>query len=163
MSLVLRKETNLSAQQPNCLRLKTSFVCVPTYAQRGNTSIPHLGKADDARVDPKFEDRKDFLVAAAQSTCFIAVKCHQKCRGLGTPSYRSGTAFFVSPTILLTAAHIVHDHKDTIVVELPGTLKATAFLDRLFQPSAKSRTIMCKLLETGHPDADVSVLEVVGE
>lgn len=116
----------------------------------------------NVRVDPKFEDRKDSLLAAARSTCSIAVKCHQKGRGGGTLSYRSGTAFFVSPTILLTAAHIVRDHKDTIVIELPGTLKATGFLERLFQPSANLRTISCKLLETGHPDTDVSVLEVVG-
>lgn len=117
----------------------------------------------DPRVDPKFEDRRDSLVAAARSTCFVAVKCHQK-SGNAAQSYRSGTAFFVSPTVLLTTGHIVHDHKDTIVIELPGTLEATYFLERLFQtfPDANSQTVMCKLLETGYPDVDVSVLEVVG-
>lgn len=78
--------------------------------------------------------------------------------------YQSGTAFFVSPTILLTAGHIVQDHKDTIVVEMPGTLEAEYFPERLFQTSPRTghTTVICKLLGTGYPDADISVLEVVG-
>src|SRR5579859_4400024 len=115
------------------------------------------------RVDPKFEGRTECLVAAARSTSFIAVKRHQK-PDVAPEPYQSGTAFFISPTILLTAGHIVHDHKDTIIIEMPGNLEAEYFPERLFQTSAGTShgTVMCKLLETGYPDADVSVLEVVG-
>src|SRR2546430_16056792 len=60
--------------------------------------------------------------------------------------------------------HNLHDHKDTIIVEMPGTLEAEYFSERLFQTSTRTGhpTVICKLLETGYPDADISVLEVVG-
>lgn len=103
-------------------------------------------------------------MSAAQSTCSIGIKRHSVS---GRHEFFCGTAFFVGPTILLTAGHAVNDSRDKIVIELPGTLKATYFLERLFkdpQPGANPR-FECKLVETlfGKANhADISVLEVVG-
>jgi hypothetical protein len=114
-------------------------------------------------VDPDFEKRKESLVSAAQSTCSIGVRHHIVSEG----EFGCGTAFFVGPTTLLTAGHVVNDSRDKIVVELPGALQATYFVENLFedpQTGANPR-FECKLVKTlfGKVDgADISVLEVLG-
>jgi len=77
----------------------------------------------------------------------------------------SGTAFFISPTILLTAAHVVHDPRDKIIAEEPGKLKATYFMEEVFdepRDEEEGKRFECRLVETLFGSADVSVLEVVG-
>jgi hypothetical protein len=81
------------------------------------------------------------------------------------PLYASGTAFFVGPKTLLTAAHIVSDRRHIVVAQFPGTLKATRYVERLFQKHQAGTTdgiFECRLVDTLHPNADISVLEVVG-
>jgi hypothetical protein len=112
-------------------------------------------------VDPGFEGRKESLVSAAKSTCSIGVKGHGGHRG----DFTSGTAFFISPTILLTAAHVVHDPRDKIIAEEPGKLKATYFIEEVFgdpRDEEDGKRFECRLVETLFASADVSVLEVVG-
>lgn len=114
-------------------------------------------------IDPEFEKRRESLVWAAQSTCNIGVKRHVASHG----EFACGTAFFVGPTKLLTAGHVVNDSRDKIIAELPGALHATYFVEDLFQqPQPEtSQRFECKLVQTlfGKVDhADVSILEVVG-
>ena len=77
-----------------------------------------------------------------------------------------GTAFFVGPTTLRTAAHILlHETGATIIAQPPGALKATKFVETLFQQHPVERSdkvFYCRLVETLHPKADISVLEVIG-
>jgi hypothetical protein len=101
-------------------------------------------------------------VSAAQSTCSIGVRRHAS-KG----EFVGGTAFFVGPTTLLTAGNMINDSRDKIVVEIPGALTATYFVEDLFgnpQPGDNPR-FECKLVNTllGKVDhADISVLEVLG-
>jgi hypothetical protein len=114
-------------------------------------------------IDPDFERRKESLVSAAQSTCSVGVRRHDVSEG----RFSSGTAFFVGPTTLLTAGHVVKDSRDKIVIEFPGALKATYFVEHLFKDpkTGSNPRIECKLVKTlfGKGDhADISVLEVLG-
>jgi len=111
-------------------------------------------------IQPNFDARKS-LPLAAQSTCFIGVKPDSN---LKTPSagYQYGTAFFVSSTLLITAAHLVPDNKRRIVGQLPGTQRATSFVEHLFQKTPPFETFECKYLGTGLPNADLAVLQVTG-
>lgn len=79
----------------------------------------------------------------------------------GSGAIRSGTAFFISPTRLLTAGHLVHDARDKIVAEEPGQLKATYFIRQLFRDTNTNFKFECKLITTLFGTADVSILEVV--
>ena len=117
----------------------------------------------DYSVDPNFEERGKSLVLAGQSTCFIGVS-----PGLdrfGKPiNYASGTAFFVGPTTLITAAHIVPDGNRKIVAQYPGARRATSFVENLFDTvtSQHLETFKCKFKATGRPNADITILEVCG-
>lgn len=72
-------------------------------------------------------------------------------------AYESGTAFFVSERIVLTAGHLLrHPNTKAIVVQLPGTTQAELYVEDLF--SARSDTIECEVLENGYPNVDVCVL-----
>jgi len=112
-------------------------------------------------IQPNFDTRKSSLTLAAQSTCYIGVKPD---RNLETPSagYQYGTAFFVSSTLLITAAHLVPDNKRRIVGQLPGTQRATSFVEDLFKKPPPFDTFECKCLGTGLPNADLAVLQVTG-
>lgn len=100
---------------------------------------------------------------AAQSTCYLGVKPARSLDG-NTKAYGAGTAFFVGPTTLITAAHVVPDNKRRIVAQLPGTRRATTFVESLFNrsPPPIFETFECKCIGTGLPDADVAILQVVG-
>jgi len=83
----------------------------------------------------------------------------------GNPAkYTTGTAFFVGPTTLITAAHVVPDNKARVVAHRPGIRRGTPLVESLFNGSLPStwETIECKCLGTGLPDVDIAVLEVVG-
>jgi hypothetical protein len=107
--------------------------------------------------------REESLVLAAKSTCFIVVK-----PGLdddGKPiSYASGTAFFVGPTTLVTAGHLIPDGKRKIVAQFPGIRNATFFVEDHFDDPASHglQTFHCKFVGTGRPNADISILQVIG-
>ena len=92
------------------------------YLEDGFASqrVWHLTPPANCSVDPQFEMREEQLVLAAKSTCFIGVKPGLDDDGKPTPS-ASGTAFFVGPTILVTAGHLVPDGKRKIVAQHPGT------------------------------------------
>ena len=100
---------------------------------------------------------------AAQSTCYLAVR-PDNTPDCPSPTYQYGTAFFIGPTTLITAAHLVPDNKRKIVAQLPGTLRATAFVEKLFTKDHRRRfeTFECKCLGTGLPDADIAILQVSG-
>ena len=113
---------------------------------------------------------------AAQSICYLGVKPGRNFDGKVTP-YGAGTAFFVGPTTLITAAHLVPDNKRRIVAQLPGTRRATSFVENLFNkhpcpppsslPQTRSsssglETFECKCLGTGLPNVDIAILEVLG-
>lgn len=114
-------------------------------------------------VDPKFEMREESLVLGAKSTCFIVVKPGLSDDGKSI-SYASGTAFFVGPTILVTAGHLVPDGKRNIVAQFPGTRNATFFVEDHFDDPVKHglQTFQCKFVGTGRPNADISILQVIG-
>ena len=79
-----------------------------------------------------------------------------------TESFESGTAFFVSENVLLTAGHLLrHPNTKSIVVQLPGTLQAELYVEDLF--SARSDTMECEILENGYPNVDLCVLRVKGD
>ena len=95
------------------------------------------------------------MIAVAKSTCFIGVSCKDN-------SPISGTSFFVSPTLLLTAGHIASDKKQRIVAQTPGTQHAELYVEVLFDKPDVD-TFECEMVETGWPHIDVSVLRVKGE
>jgi len=115
-------------------------------------------------MDPKFDTRKASLILAAQSTCYLGVR-PDRTRDCVSPSYEYGTAFFIGPTTLITAAHLVPDNKRKIVAQLPGTLCSTTFVEDLFNKNLPEPfdTFECKWLGTGLPDADIAILQVNGE
>ena len=78
--------------------------------------------------------------------------------------YSSGTAFFVGPSTLVTAGHLVPDGKRKIVAQFPGTRNATFFTEDHFDdPAAHGlQTFHCKFVGTGRPKADISILQVSG-
>ena len=118
-------------------------------------------RANEYSVNPHFEDRKDRLIHAAKSTCFIAVKpgMDNQRRDI---TYSYGTAFFVSPKILLTVAHIVADGHRKIIAQLPGTRPRTPFVRKLCaKPSFD--VLECRWIASGYPNLDISVLEVTGK
>lgn len=114
-------------------------------------------------VDPKFEERGKSLVLAGQSTCFIGVSPGIDRFGKSI-NYASGTAFFVGPSTLITAAHIVPDGNRQIVAQYPGARRATSFVDNLFNAAnpLHLETFKCKFKATGRPNADITILEVCG-
>lgn len=95
---------------------------------------------------------------AARSTCFIGVNPGPDGRGA-----ISGTAFFVSPTILLTAGHMARDGNREIAIQIPGTQKAVLFVDNLFIKKTEIERIECDFVETGWPDIDICILKVKGD
>lgn len=106
-------------------------------------------------IDPQFEARSNSLMDAARSTCFIGVNPGPDGRGA-----ISGTAFFVSPTILLTAGHMARDGNREIVAQLPGTQKAVLFVDNLFTKKLQVERFECDFIGTGWPDVDICILKV---
>jgi Trypsin-like peptidase domain len=98
------------------------------------------------------------LFKSAQCTCFIGVNPGPNGRG---PI--SGTAFFVSETILLTAGHMARDDNRRIVSQLPGTFEARLFVDQLFENNPEIETFECEVVGTGLPDVDICVLRVKGD
>ena len=85
---------------------------------------------------------------AARCTCKIAAKFRDG--GVAT-----GTAFFVSPTTLLTAAHL-YDGPDTeIVAQEPGTLNTNVDIHGLFTGSPPVNVFKCVALVTQQPIADI--------
>jgi len=76
-------------------------------------------------------------------------------------SHASGTAFFVSPTILITAAHIVPDGNRKIRAQHPGSTKAP--LDPAqFIKSRSVNSFECTFKASGTPNVDIAILEVRG-
>lgn len=67
----------------------------------------------DCRIDPCLAERQEALTKAARCVCYIGTKQDDE--------YASGTAFFVSPTILLTAGHVVPDTSVGVVAQVPGS------------------------------------------
>ena len=61
-------------------------------------------------------------------------------------------------------AHLVPDNNRRILAQLPGTLRATTFVEDLFDKDDPEplETIECKCLGTGLPDADIAILQVIG-
>ena len=106
---------------------------------------------------PDWDSRKDILVAVAKSTCYLGVWAYDEAQ----PT--SGTAFFVTPDILLTAGHVVPDRKRRVIVQKPGTREAALLVDDLFCENQGLETFECELLESGAPNVDISVLRVKGE
>ena len=123
----------------------------------------HLTPPVNCSVDPQFEMREERLVLAAKSTCFIGVKPGLDDDGKPT-SFASGTAFFVGPTILVTAGHLVPDGKRKIVAQCPGTRNATFFIEDHFDDPVSHglQVFSCKFVGTGRPNADISILQVIG-
>ena len=130
-------------------------LCPEKYVTWGCLSL--IGSS----IQPNFDTRKSSLMSAAQSTCYIAVRPDRNPDTL-SPGYQYGTAFFVSSTVLITAAHLVPDNKRRIVGQLPGTQHATFFAEDLFKKPPPFSTFECKCLGTGLPNADLAVLQVTG-
>jgi hypothetical protein len=107
-----------------------------------------------------FETRKASLQKAGQSTCFVGVQPGVDFAGKPT-AYGAGTAFFVGPKTLVTAGHLVPDNKRKIMAQIPGTRPRTLFVENLFN-KPKFEVIECKCIGTGYPNADISILQVVG-
>src|SRR5579859_6700328 len=105
------------------------------------------------RIDPCFEQRQEALTKAARCVCYIGTQQYGECG--------SGTAFFVSPTILLTAGHVVPDKSVSVVAQLPGVQRTEIAVRNLFEnDSAEVETFICRLV----PDkqnyfADITILD----
>ena len=94
-----------------------------------------------SRIDPCFVQRQDILAKAARCICYIGTKQDDE--------YATGTAFFVSPTILLTAEHVVPDKSVSVLAQLPGVQQAEFNVERLFKKdSLEIETFIC------HPVSD---------
>ena len=114
-----------------------------------------------SRIDPNFEQRKESLAKAARCTCYVGAKY--------SPDYddcASATAFFVGPTTLLTAAHILlleHDAPSdpvSIVAQLPGVRNAVIDVRHLFSENPTVETFVCKvLLEKPNFLVDIAILD----
>lgn len=91
------------------------------------------------RIDPGFEQRKEALVKVARCTCFIGARYDDD-------DFESGTAFFVGPTTLLTAGHVVRDQKTAVVAQLPGILTAVIDVKHLFTETPTVETFRCQVV-----------------
>lgn len=97
--------------------------------------------------------RQTELVNVARKTCFIGVS--------QSNHTISGTAFFVSKTILMTAGHMAPDGNRKIVAQYPGVRRARMFVQDLFE-SPPVPTFECEFVATGLPNVDITILRVKG-
>jgi len=110
-------------------------------------------------LEPDFASRNSVLAVAARSTCRVT-------RLLPNGNWRNGTAFFISPTILLTAGHVAPQKDEIIMAQKPGKLRAERDSQILWQ-SADSGEVnfKCRVVATlfaqQRSDVDVSVLKTV--
>lgn len=95
------------------------------------------------------------MIHVATCTCNIAAKYPSN--GL---TYGYATAFFVGPTLLLTAAHI-YDGADTeIVAQLPGRQTTHVDIKQLFLEKPPIQVFKCSALLLNRPvAADILVLD----
>jgi len=107
------------------------------------------------RVDPDFELRQTELANVARKTCFIGVN-----PGWETNHAVSGTAFFVSNTMLVTAGHMAPDGNRRIVAQHPGIRQAKMFVQDLFRWPPPADTFECEFVATGLPNVDITILKV---
>jgi hypothetical protein len=103
-------------------------------------------------IEPRFEARKDTLVAVGKSTCYIGSR-------IPNEDIASGTAFFVGPTTLLTAGHMAPAWNTRVRAQLPGTKEALSFVDELFESENETETFPCRCIATLYPQADISILD----
>jgi len=93
------------------------------------------------------------LFTSVQSICHIGVmdkKGH---------TY-SGTAFFVTETLLLTAGHLVPDGKRKIIAQKPGSIWCEVLVDSMFKKDPPCQVIPCKFVGSGHSRVDLAVIQV---
>ena len=71
-------------------------------------------------MTPNFSDREAVLYNVRMSTCRISYEVKT---ATGNRSYGGGTAFFISPTKLLTACHSALQPEQTVRAQMPGVEK----------------------------------------
>jgi len=111
-------------------------------------------------LDSDFSPRKDNLALVGQSTCNVF-------RLTENGRFKQGTAFFISPTILLTAGHLAPHKGEKVIIQVPGKLVISRHYSNLWRASASktaddSEVITCKVLKTlykGKIDIDISILK----
>jgi len=92
------------------------------------------------RIDPDFAARRSELEMAARCTCRIS-------RLLSNGHPQDGTAFFISPTLLLTAGHIAAK-KEQILAQAPGKLEAE-LADNVFSTTELGSDVFeCRVVVT---------------
>jgi hypothetical protein len=96
--------------------------------------------------------RRDGLVNVAQSTCNIAAK-------YGEWAFANGTAFFVGPTTLVTAAHMQDGADSEFVAQLPGVHITELNVRNLFSDNPPVTVFRCTVQELCRPIADILILD----
>ena len=125
------------------------------YAQQSTAIQLPFESANWGSVVPAFPSRTVDLFRGAQSVCRIAVLDKKG------KTY-SGTAFFVTETLLLTAGHLIPDGKRKIVAQKPGTSWGEIYLDALFEKNPPCDVIPCRFIGSGYSRVDLAALEVEG-
>jgi len=111
-------------------------------------------------LNPDFIGRNDSLLQSAKCICFLGVRRNNP----GPDSFQSGTAFFVSPTTLLTAGHLARHRNATFLIQPPGTFQAELFVEQLFVPRSDISTIECESVANHYENGvDICLLQVKGE
>ena len=111
-------------------------------------------------IEPDFSARKNDLALIAQSTC-------QAFWPMESGKFKQGTAFFISPTILLTAGHVGPIKGQKVAIQPPGKLKLDLYYSNLWRASkenkARTDVFNCKVLKTlynkGNVNIDISILK----
>ena len=112
----------------------------------------------DRRTEPKFNERKEELINAAKCTCHVVALSPKG-------QVVSGTAFFVSATLLITAGHVAPKKGQLVLAERPGLFESE-HPETLWERRDKLTTIIeCRTVKTlykGKKDKDgmdVSILD----
>jgi V8-like Glu-specific endopeptidase len=111
---------------------------------------------------PSFQENKKEIIAAAKCTAFVIIEEPKTDGSNGVHRY-TGTAFFVSPTRLLTAGHNivgVHGPASKICIAYPGLPKVTAWqVAKLKVPAITCKVVGTMYRRGGPYVRDIAILD----
>jgi hypothetical protein len=121
---------------------------------------PYSESTNNIRVTPDFDNEKTSILEASKATSLLLVESTDS---KGRHAWDFATAFFVTPTLLLTAGHAAIDSPEAVKTErylfLPGTLCLN--IDEI--SARKPYAVRCNVVETlfkanAHVSKDIAIL-----